>query len=145
MTAIPVGSYVAAIDPPGGTDMPKTSKDTAPDGQEFPVGYERTAELDGYTVNFVTMNEDSDLAPMLAVLPTGRCECPHWGLVQTGRLTFTYADGHVEVYEPGDAFYTPPGHTPTAEAGSEFILFSPSDELKATDEAIQAGMAALST
>ena len=125
--------------------MPRTSKATAPDGQEFPVGSERTEDLDGYTVNFVTLNEASDLAPMLAVLPTGRCECPHWGIVQTGRLTFTYADGHEEVYEPGDAFYTPPGHTPAAEAGSEFILFSPAEELKATNAAIEAGMKAMSS
>ena len=122
--------------------MPKTSKATAPDGQEFPVGYERTEVLDGFTVNFVTMNEASDLAPMLAVLPTGRCECPHWGVLTSGRLTVTYAD-RVETIEAGDAFYLPPGHTPAAEAGSEFILFSPSDELEATDKAIAAGMAAM--
>ena len=65
--------------------MPKTSKATAPDGQEFPVGHERTDQLDGYTVGFVTLDEAHDLAPMLAVLPTGRCECPHWGYVTKGR------------------------------------------------------------
>ena len=123
--------------------MPKTSKATAPDGQEFPVGYERTEDLDDYTVNFVTLDEAHDLAPMLAVLPTSRCECPHWGVVQKGSLTFTYADGHVEVYEPGDAFYTPPGHTPSCTADTEFVLFSPREELKATNDAIMAGMQAL--
>jgi mannose-6-phosphate isomerase-like protein (cupin superfamily) len=122
--------------------MPKTSKATAPDGQEFPVGFERTDELDGYTVNFVTLNEAHDLAPMLAVLPTGRCECPHWGYVTKGQLTVTYAD-RTETIEAGDAFYLPPGHTPAASAGTEFVLFSPAEELKATDAAIMAGMEAL--
>ena len=122
--------------------MPKTSKATAPDGQEYPVGYERTEVLDGYTVNFVTINEAHDLAPMLACLPTGRCECPHWGVLTSGRLTVTYAD-RVETIEPGDAFYLSPGHTPAADAGSEFVIFSPADELAATEAAIQAGMAAM--
>jgi hypothetical protein len=122
--------------------MPRTSKATAPDGQEFPVGFERTEELDGYTVNFVTLNEAHDLAPMLAVLPTGRCECPHWGYLTKGQLTVTYAD-HVETIEAGDAFYLSPGHTPAASAGTEFVLFSPAEELKATDAAVMAGMAAL--
>jgi hypothetical protein len=123
--------------------MPRTSKATAPDGQEFPVGSERTEELDGYTVNFVTINEAHDLAPMLAVLPTGRCECPHWGYLTKGQLTVTYVD-RTETIEAGDAFYLSPGHTPAATAGTEFVLFSPAEELKATDAAVMAGMEALS-
>ena len=123
--------------------MPKTSKATAPDGQEFPVGYERTEDLDGYTASFVTLTEAHDLAPMLAVLPTGRCECPHWGYVTKGQITVTYAD-RVETIEAGDAFYMSPGHTPAVIAGTEFVLFSPTDELKATDAAVAAGMQALS-
>jgi hypothetical protein len=124
--------------------MPKTSKDTAPDGQDYGVASERTEVLDGYTVNFVTINESHDLAPMLAVLPTGRCECPHWGVVNSGRLTVTYPD-RVETIEAGEAFYMSPGHTPAADAGTEFVIFSPADELAATEAAIQAGMAAAQT
>jgi quercetin dioxygenase-like cupin family protein len=41
-----------------------------------------------------------------------------------GRLTVRYRD-HEEVIEPGDAFYMPPGHVPAAQAGSEFVMFSP--------------------
>jgi len=124
--------------------MPKTSKATAPDGQEYPVASERTEVLDGYTVNFVTIHESHDLAPMLAVLPSGRCECPHWGVVNSGRLTVTYAD-RVETIEAGEAFYMSPGHTPAADAGTEFVIFSPAEELAATEAAIQAGMAAAQT
>jgi ribosomal protein L16 Arg81 hydroxylase len=54
-------------------------------------------------------------------------------------LTVTYPD-HQEVYEPGDAFYMPPGHTPAAESGTEFVMFSPADELAKTDAAITAAM-----
>ena len=34
----------------------------------------------------------------------------------------------------GDAFYTPPGHVPvTNEPGTEFVSFSPSEELRAAE------------
>jgi len=36
-----------------------------------------------------------------------------------------------EVFEAGDAFYTPPGHVPVQnEPGTEFVSFSPSEELR---------------
>ncbi len=41
-----------------------------------------------------------------------------------------------------DAFYVGPGHSPTFEAGTEMIQFSPTQELKATDEAIRQYMEA---
>ena len=36
---------------------------------------------------------------------------------------------------PGEAFYMTPGHTPAAIAGTEFVQFSPTDEL-AVSEAV---------
>ena len=49
----------------------------------------------------------------------------------------SYSD-HEEVYQAGDAFYMTPGHVPAAEAGSEFIQFSPKQELDETMAAIKA-------
>jgi hypothetical protein len=46
-----------------------------------------------------------------------------------------YAD-HEEVCEAGDAFYMAPGHAPAAEAGSEFIQFSPTGQLQVVEAAI---------
>ncbi len=44
-----------------------------------------------------------------------------------------YAD-HDEVFEVGDAFYIPPGHVPVKnEPGTEFLWFSPSEELRAAE------------
>jgi len=79
-------------------------------------------------------------------LPDDRCQCPHWGYVLTGRVTFRYADRE-EVFAAGDAFYTPAGHVPVQhEPGTEIVLFSPSEELSKTEavmarnmEAMQAG------
>jgi hypothetical protein len=36
-----------------------------------------------------------------------------------------------EVFNAGDAFYTPPGHIPVErEPGTEIVMFSPADELR---------------
>jgi hypothetical protein len=103
------------------------------------MAVDRTTTADGYTMSFTTIREAHDLAPMLAALPGGHCSCPHWGYVIQGRLVFTFAD-RVEEYVAGDAFYTPPGHTPAADADTELVMFSPADELAATEAAIAKAM-----
>ena len=45
-------------------------------------------------------------------------------------------------FRQGDAFYTPPGHIPVAEAGAEFVQFSPSLELQAVAAAMLKNMQA---
>jgi hypothetical protein len=115
--------------------MPKASKESVTQVKDFGVAEDRTEDLGDYTVNFVSILKDHDLAPMLSGLPDGRCPCPHWGYVLKGRMIVRYAD-HEEVCEAGDAFYMAPGHAPAAEAGSEFIQFSPSDQLQAVEAAI---------
>ena len=122
--------------------MPKVSKDSATHVDQHGPVEDRHEDIDGYTVNFVSIREEMDLAPMLKGLPDDRCQCPHWGYVFKGTLTWSFGD-HVEVYEAGDAFYVPPGHTPKADAGSEFVQFSPADELRATEEAIAKNMQAM--
>jgi len=116
--------------------MSKVSKATASKVNDRGGAEDRTEEFDGYTVNFVTLRQDADLAPMLKGLPDDRCQCPHWGYVFKGKMTVRYAD-HEDVIGAGDAFYIPPGHTPAADAGTEFVQFSPTDEL-AISEAVMA-------
>jgi hypothetical protein len=117
------------------SEMPKASKESVAEVKDFGVAEDRTRDLGGYTVNFVSIRRDHDLATMLSGLPGGRCPCPHWGYIVKGRVTVSYAD-HEEVYEAGDAFYMPPGHTPAGVAGTEIIQFSPSDQLQQVDAAI---------
>jgi hypothetical protein len=93
-------------------------------------------DVDGYTINFVTFKTEMDHSPLLKGLPGDSCQCPHWGYVIEGRMTWRFDDGREEVYEAGDAFYAPAGHVPIAEAGTEYAQFSPADELKQTSEAI---------
>src|SRR3954451_22428701 len=119
--------------------MAKASTATANKVADYGVAIDRSSELDGYTVSFVSITQSHDLAPMLASLPTGKCTCPHWGYVVKGRVIVRY-DDHEEVLEAGDAFYMPPGHAPEAEEGTELIQFSPTDQLAEVDAALGAAM-----
>jgi glyoxylate utilization-related uncharacterized protein len=121
--------------------MPKVSKDTAPMEDHGPV-HDWHQDIDGYTVNFVAFNVDIDSTPLLKGLPNDECTCPHWGYVLKGRVTFTL-DGRTEVFEEGDAFYVPPGHLQSADAGSEYVQFSPAEELAKVSAVMQRNMAAM--
>jgi hypothetical protein len=111
--------------------MAKTSKQHASTVHEAP-GYEgRFEDLGGYCVAFESCTEDADLAPLFAGLPDDRCQCPHWGFVVRGRLTFRYAGGE-ETVAAGEAYFARPGHTPVLHAGTEVVEFSPTAELERT-------------
>jgi len=116
--------------------MPKVSRQTTPEVVDAGPFEDRIAHLAGYTVNFTSIREDGDLAALLVGLPDDRCQCPHWGYVFSGRLTFTYPDG-VDVIEAGEAYYIPPGHTPAASAGTEFLMISPQEEMARTEAVMQ--------
>ena len=123
--------------------MPKVSKDSATGGGEFGPVTDRSEDLGGYTVNFVTFHEDIDGTPLLKGLPDDRCQCPHWGLVVKGRVTYRFAD-HEEVCSAGEAFYLPAGHIPVKhEPGTEIIQFSPTEPLHETEAAMMRNMKAM--
>lgn len=65
------------------------------------------------------------------------------GYVLKGKLKFMFTDGTEEVYEAGDAYYAPPGHTPFLHAGSEVVEFSPTEELAKTIEVVTRNMEAV--
>lgn len=112
--------------------MPKVSKATASEAltmEGFEGHYEKLEG--GYTVGFESYSEDSDPAGLFKGLPDDRCQSPHWGFVLSGKVTFRYADRE-EVYEAGDAYYAPPGHTPLFYAGAELAEFSPTEAFDET-------------
>jgi hypothetical protein len=117
--------------------MPKVSKESASKGGDYGAVLDRAEDVDGYTINFVSFREDVDATPLYKGLPDDRCQCPHWGYVVSGAVTFQYADGE-ETIETGEAFYVPPGHIPVKHApGTELVLFSPSEELAITEAAME--------
>ena len=114
----------------------------APTLQDHGLVEVRTAELDGYTVDVLTVKQPVDMTRLLSGLPDGRCQCPHWGVVTEGSMSVRYAD-HEETAHTGDVFYMPPGHVPSYEVGTRLLQFSPTEQLKATDEAIMRNLQAL--
>jgi len=119
--------------------MPKASRESISRVKDFGVAEDRTEDLGGYTVNFVSILKDHDLGPMLAGLPGGHCSCPHWGYVVKGKLTVRYGDRE-ETIGAGEAFYMPPGQVPAATAGSEIVQFSPTPQLQTVEAAIVRAM-----
>ena len=122
--------------------MPKVSKESAAHVDDHGPVVDRHEDVDGYTIQFVSFRQDIDGTPLLAGLPDDRCQCPHWGYVLKGRVTYRFAD-HEESFEAGDAFYLPPGHVPLADADSEIVRFSPSAELGVVAEAMIKNMQAM--
>lgn len=121
--------------------MPRTSKRSAAIVNDPGPVEDRHQDLDGYTVNFLTFRQEISMTPLLVGLPDDRCQCPHWGYVVAGKLTAIYADREEE-FTAGDAFYLPPGHTATFTAGLEYVQFSPTDELRVVEAAIERNMQA---
>jgi hypothetical protein len=123
--------------------MAKVSRDTATQGGDFGPVLDRSDQLDGYTVGFTTFRESMDGTPLVKGLPDDRCQCPHWGYVVSGAMTFAYANRE-ETYAAGDAFYAPPGHVPVRnEPGTEILMFSPAGELRETEAVMMKNMQAM--
>lgn len=121
--------------------MPRMSKESAANVDDAGPVVDRHEDLDGYTVNIVTLRQDMDLRPLLVGLPDDQCQCPHWGYVLAGTLTWILGDRE-EVLSAGDAFHVPPGHTAKAAAGSEFVQFSPTPQHELMVAAMERNMQA---
>ncbi|MDQ7842590.1 MAG: cupin domain-containing protein [Armatimonadota bacterium] len=106
---------------------------------DVPEGKIWQVEWGGNIVEFGKFNQPVDPAPFFKGLPDDRCQCPHWGYVLKGRLRYRFKD-HEEIYEAGDAYYAPPGHTPVLEAGVEYVELSPMKELAKTMEVVKRNM-----
>jgi hypothetical protein len=112
--------------------MPKVSRETASESVTTDGLEVRLEHLEGgYSVCFESHTADADLAGLFRGLPDDRCQLPRWGYVVRGRVGFRWGDRE-EIYEAGDAYYVPPGHTPIHHAGAEIVEFSPTDTLGET-------------
>jgi len=122
--------------------MPRTSKAEAPIALDEPMIEGRYVELNGYTVGFETHKADMDPGPLFRGLPDDRCQCPHWGVVNRGKVVFRYAD-HEETFGAGDVYYGAPGHLPLIFADTELIEFSPTDALNTVMRVVGANLEAM--
>lgn len=120
--------------------MPSANRLTTPVAVDEELIEGRYATLEDYTVGFESFRHDVDPAPFFAGLPQDRCQCPHWGFVTSGQITFRWADRE-ETYVAGDAYYAPAGHLPLISAGTTVVEFSPTAELEATMAVVGQNMA----
>jgi hypothetical protein len=123
--------------------MTKASKETASEVMAV-EGYEgRSEDLGGYTVAWESFTSDQDPAPLFQGLPDDHCQCPHWGVVIVGELTYRFSDGTSETAKAGEAYYARPGHLPLPAAGTETMEFSPTDGLGETMAIIAKNLGAM--
>ena len=122
--------------------MPKVSKASAANVQDIGIGEVREEVAGEYEFSFLDLRDGTDMASLLKGLPDDKCPCPHWGYVSAGQVTFTFAD-HTEVFEAGDAFYVPPGHTPASSPDTSYLLITPAELSDQVNEVIQKNLAAL--
>jgi hypothetical protein len=122
--------------------VPSVSRNRIAEIEDHGPVEERHEDIEGTTIQFVTFRDDVDAAPLLRGLPGDHCNCPHWGYVFKGKVTFDLGDSQ-EVYEAGDAFYITTGHVPSAEAGTEYLQFSPAEELRRVSAHMEKNMAAM--
>jgi hypothetical protein len=102
---------------------------------ELPV----TVEADGYVlrettwgamhVEIGTFYKEVDVTPLLKGLPDDTDPIPHWGYVLKGSFRIIYKDRE-EVVNAGDVVYLAPGHSVIFEAGTEYVMFGPEEEIK---------------
>ena len=122
--------------------MPGMSKETAPTVEDLGPVANRQGDFLGYTIQFLHFKQEMDGAAMLKGLPDDMCVSPHWGYVLKGQITFNTGD-HSETYKAGDAFYVPAGHTPANTEDTEYVQFSPTDDLTVVSETIKRNVAAM--
>lgn len=122
--------------------MAKTSRDTAPQVEKMDGFEGRYDDLGGYVAGFERYDADADPGPLFAGLPDDACQCPHWGVVLRGRLTYRYTDGTVDEIGAGEAYYARPGHTPLLYADTEIVEFSPAEALQQTMDVVLRNLAA---
>ena len=116
--------------------MPKVSRNTAAHSVNLQGLDVRLSHLEGgYSVCFEKHTADAELAALFRGLPGDVCPLPRWGYVLKGKVSFVFPDRE-ETFEAGDAYYVPPGHTPTHYAGTEIVEFSPTDVLQKTIEVV---------
>ena len=102
-------------------ELPVTSKG---DGMVF-----RETTWGAMHVEMPTLDKELDMTPLFKGFPDDLDPVPFWGYVVKGRFRAVYKDRE-EIVNAGDVFYLPPGHTVSYEAGTEFVMFGPAEQVE---------------
>ncbi len=123
--------------------MPSAARNDVPVSIEL-MGYEgRFSEWGDFTVAFEKIPA-GEFDELFSGLPDDRCQCPHYGVLLTGKLTIKYADRE-ETVTAGQAYYMAPGHLPRFDEDCETVEFSPTTKLQQTLAVIQRNVRAMQT
>ena len=123
--------------------MPSAAREELPLEEVVPGYTSRMADWGGITVAFEKAHAGQDASSMLASLPDGRCQAPHWGYLFSGRIVVDYGDRQ-ETIVGGQAYYVAPGHALAFEADCEALEFTPTEALERTLAAARASGGAAS-
>jgi hypothetical protein len=121
--------------------MPSGSHDELPEAEIVPGYSSRMADWNGMTVAFEKAHAGQDASAMVKGLPDDRCQAPHWGYLFSGRMTVDYGDRQ-ETIEGGQAYTIAPGHHSSFHTDCEALVFTPTDALEQTLEAVRRNAAA---
>lgn len=91
----------------------------------------RYAEFGEMAIRHATLPAGTDMGPVLAGLPGGRCPSPHWGMVLSGSIEITHADGSTELASAGELYHWAEGHTGVSKDGVTFIEIGPTVPMRA--------------
>lgn len=89
----------------------------------------QSADWGEMKAEYLRMGEGVDFTPFLEGLPEDLCQAPHWGYILEGAMQVRYTDGTEETIGAGQLFYLPPGHTVWFEEDTEFVEFTPKQEM----------------
>ncbi|WP_369138340.1 hypothetical protein [Modestobacter versicolor] len=85
----------------------------------------RYAEWGEMALRHATVPAGTDMGPVLVGLPGDRCPSPHWGVVFTGAVRVTAADGSETVTRAGEVYHWPAGHTAVMDEDTTFLEIGP--------------------
>ncbi len=96
----------------------------------------RQVEWGGMSLELANSGQAFNAAPLLKGLPDDCCQCPHWGYVVKGQLTYIFSN-RTEQFKGGDLYYVPAGHQLQIAAHTEYVEISPKEQLQQTIEVIE--------
>lgn len=94
----------------------------------------RYAEFGDMAIRHASLPAGTDMGPVLAGLPGGRCPSPHWGIVLSGSIEITHADGSTELASAGELYHWDAGHTGVSKEGVAFIEIGPTGPMRQFSE-----------
>ena len=123
--------------------MPKVSKEQRDAGRGVRPGDRPVRRARRLHVNFTSFREDIDATPLLKGLPDDRCQCPHWGYVIAGRVTFRFADRRGGLRGGRRLLHAARATSRSSTSRApRSCMFSPTEELRKTEAVMMRNMQA---